>query len=182
MKTNNDLKTTGPIEEVGAPRVGEVAAIYVAPKSGADMTPTDAVNAVAGRGFEGDRYFEKLGKYSDIPEPGRQVTLVEIEAIEAVQREHGIAITPGDARRNVVTRGVSLNDLVGKEFRVGDATLVGVELCEPCAHLVSLIGDKKVLRALVHRGGIRADIVSSGPIQVGDPVVPPAEDERAGLR
>jgi MOSC domain-containing protein YiiM len=172
MKTNTDLKTTGPNGEAGAPRAGEVAAIYVAPKSGEEMTPTDAVNAVAGRGFEGDRYFEKLGKYSDIPEPGRQVTLVEIEAIEAVQREHGITITPGDARRNVVTRGVSLNDLVGKEFRVGDATLVGVELCEPCAHLVSLIGDKKVLRALVHRGGIRADIVRSGPIQVGDPVEP----------
>ncbi len=175
MKTSDDHKTAQRRDATGgnAP-AGQVAAIYVAPRSGAQMTPADAVNAVEGRGFEGDRYFEKLGKYSDVPEPGRQVTLVEIEAIEAVQREHGIAITPGDARRNVVTRGVSLNDLVGREFRVGDATLIGVELCEPCAHLVSLIGDKKVLRALVHRGGIRADIVSGGPIRVGDPVTVPS--------
>ncbi len=159
---------------------GEVAAIYIAPMSGADMTPIDAVNAVAGRGFEGDRYFEKLGRYSDVPEPGRQVTLVEMESIEAVQREHGIAIRPGDARRNVVTRGISLNELVGREFRVGDATFIGVELCEPCAHLVSLIGDKKVLRALVHRGGIRADIVRGGTIRVGDPVVVPSPSRAEG--
>ncbi len=171
MKTNDEVRGTAPglAPEAGA---GEVAAIFIAPTSGAEMAPIESVNAVAGRGFEGDRYFEKLGRFSNVPEPGRQVTLVEMEAIEAVQREHGIAINPRDARRNLVTRGVSLNDLVGKEFRVGDATLVGVELCEPCAHLVSLIGDKKVLRALVHRGGIRADIIRGGPIHIGDPVKP----------
>ena len=170
MNVNDDPRANGGPTNAAA---GEVAAIYIAPKSGADMAPIDTVNAVAGRGFEGDRYFDKLSKSASEPEPGRQVTLVEIEAIESVQREHGIAITPGDARRNLVTRGVALNDLVGKEFRVGDATLVGIELCEPCAHLVSLIGDKKVLRALVHRGGIRADIVSGGPIRVGDTVLGP---------
>jgi MOSC domain-containing protein YiiM len=158
--------------EIGNPRdAGEVAGIYIAPKSGDEMLPQGEARAVAGRGLEGDRYFEKIGTYSGIPEPGRQVTLVEAEAIEAVQRDYAVDITAGDARRNLVTRGISLNDLVGREFRVGEATLVGVELCEPCAHLMSLIG-KNVLRPLVHRGGIRADVVSSGTIRVGDRVRP----------
>jgi MOSC domain-containing protein YiiM len=155
----------------GRRQAGEVAEIYIAPRSGEEMTLIREARAEAGRGLEGDRYFEKLGTYSNIPEPGRQVTLVEMEAIEAVMRESGVYITPGDARRNLITRGVALNDLVGKQFRVGEATLVGVELCEPCAHLVSLIG-KNVLRAFVHRGGIRADVVSSGMIRTGDRVEP----------
>jgi len=148
---------------------GEVAEIYIAPRSGEEMTLIREARAEAGRGLEGDRYFDKLGTYSNIPEPGRQITLVEMEAIEAVERESGVDITPGDARRNLITRGVALNDLVGKQFRVGEATLVGVELCEPCAHLVSLIG-KNVLRAFVHRGGIRADVVATGMIRTGDRV------------
>jgi MOSC domain-containing protein YiiM len=155
----------------GADDAGEVAEIYIAPKSGDEMLPQQVARAVAGRGLEGDRYFEKMGTSSSVPEPGRQVTLVEVEAIEAVRRDNAIDITPGDARRNLVTRGISLNDLVGREFRVGEATLVGIELCEPCAHLRSLLG-KDVLRPLVHRGGIRADVVVSGTIRLGDRVEP----------
>lgn len=167
----NPVATRSSVERSVRRGSGEVVGIYIAPRSGEAMTPVAEARAVAGRGLEGDRYYERLGTYSAVPEPGRQITLVEAEALEAVARDLGVEIAPGDARRNVVTRGISLNDLVGREFRVGDATLQGVELCEPCAHLVSLIG-KNVLRGLVHRGGIRADIVASGTIRVGDPVEP----------
>jgi MOSC domain-containing protein YiiM len=104
------------------------------------------------------------------------VTLIEIEAIEALERDYGVKLSPGDARRNIVTRGVALNHLVGKEFRVGEAVLRGIRLCEPCQHLVRLTGQEKVLPGLVHRGGLRAQVVKGGVIRVGDAVF----QERAG--
>jgi MOSC domain-containing protein YiiM len=98
------------------------------------------------------------------------VTLIEIEAIEALERDYGVKLSPGDARRNIVTRGVALNHLVGKEFRVGEVVLRGIRLCEPCQHLVQLTGQEKVLPGLVHRGGLRAQVVKGGVIRVGDAV------------
>lgn len=148
---------------------GAVAGIYVAGAAAAPMTPVDQVRAVMGKGLEGDRYFAAAGTYSGVPEPGREVTLVEIEAIEAVQRDFGVDLAPRDTRRNVVTRGVRLNDLVGREFKVGEALLRGTELCEPCAHMAQLAG-KNVVRGLVHRGGLRADILADGVLRVGDPI------------
>ncbi len=133
------------------------------------MVPVEEVRAVAGRGLEGDRYFSQRGTYSKRPGPDREVTLIEIEAIEALKRDHGIEIDPGASRRNIVTRGVPLNHLVGREFRVGEITLRGLRLCEPCAHLERL-SQRGVLRGLIHRGGLRAQILTDGMIRVGDPV------------
>jgi MOSC domain-containing protein YiiM len=118
------------------------------------------VRAVAGKGLEGDRYFAHA-------KPDSQVTLIEAEAVEALTHESGVELKPGDARRNIVTRGVALNHLVEREFRVGEVTLRGIRLCEPCAHLAGLTA-QKVLPGLVHRGGLRAQILNDGVIRAGD--------------
>jgi MOSC domain-containing protein YiiM len=154
---------------MGQLQSGTVEVIYV---SEVAETPTESVAeaaAVAGRGLEGDRYFAGGGTFSENRKPGRDITLVEAEAIEALAREDGIELGPGETRRNVVTRGLALNDLVGRRFMVGDVECRGDRLCEPCTHLEKLT-EPGVLKGLTHRGGLRADIVSSGLIAVGDPV------------
>ena len=131
------------------------------------MTSVLSARVRAGKGIEGDRYFTKSGTYSGKPGPGREITLIEVESIEALKRDFGLLLNPGDARRNIVTRGVALNHLVGKTFQVGDVVLRGITLCEPCSHLAGLT-QREVLPALVHRGGLRAEVVSEGTIHVGD--------------
>lgn len=159
-----------PEETIGtAATEGRVEAVHVAPSGGERVEPREAVEAVAGRGLRGDRYFADRGTFSDGPADGRDLTLIEAEAIDAIAREAEIHLAPGAHRRNVTTRGVALNHLVGERFRVGDAVCAGRRLCEPCNHLESLTEDG-VLDALIHRGGLRADIVESGRIRVGDPV------------
>ncbi len=148
---------------------GEVVSIHICETSGAPMVSPQEVRAVAGRGLEGDRYFLEKGFYSDDPGPDRELTLIEIEAIEALERDYGACISPGDARRNVVTRGVPLNHLVGQKFRAGEVLLRGIRLCEPCAHMADL-AHEKALPGLVHRGGLRAEIVKGGVIRIGDVV------------
>lgn len=148
---------------------GVVISIHIAPKDGVPMETVEAVRAVPGRGLEGDRYFLGIGAFSHKPSPKREVTLIELEAIEALQRDYGIAIEPREARRNIVTRGVALNHLVGKEFSVGGVRLRGIELCEPCSHLEGLT-KPGVKQGLIHRGGLRAQILSEGVIKVGDPI------------
>jgi len=133
------------------------------------MVSVEQVRAVAGQGLEGDRYFNRTGTYSKKSAPDREVTLIEVEAIEALAREYKIALEPGAARRNIVTRGVPLNHVVGRKFRVGEVTLLGVRLCEPCSHLERL-SHPGVREALIHRGGLRAQILTDGTIRVGDPV------------
>ncbi len=152
-------------------RSGTVAAICIAKAATGLMTSVSEVRALAGKGLEGDRYCLGVGTYSDKPGSGRQVTLIELEAVEALQRDHGVSLQPTAARRNIVTRGVALNHLVGQRFRVGQVTFVGVRLCEPCAHLEGLTRPG-VLRGLVHRGGLRADVLTDGLIRVGDAVEP----------
>jgi MOSC domain-containing protein YiiM len=135
------------------------------------MRSVERVRAIPGKGLEGDRYFHASGTYSDSPGPGREVTLIESEAIEAMARDNEVRIPAGDARRNVVTRGVPLNHLVGQDFSIGAVRLRGIRLCEPCAHLEGLT-HKGVLGGLVHRGGLRAQILTEGTIRVGDLIVP----------
>jgi MOSC domain-containing protein YiiM len=125
------------------------------------------VRAVAGKGLEGDRYFNQVGTYSNHPGIGRQVTLIEIEAIEALKQDYDIELNPGASRRNIVTRGVALNHLVGREFKVGEVRLRGDRLCEPCSHLQKLT-QQGVMRGLIHRGGLRAEILTAGVIRVDD--------------
>lgn len=150
---------------------GEVVAISVAPEEGAPTVRVDEVRAVPGRGLEGDRYFHLLGKFSRKMDPGREVTLVEAEAVEALARDYGIALQEGATRRNITTRGVPLNHLVDREFRVGDAVLRGVRLCDPCGYLekMTVPGVKK---GLAHRGGLNAAVVAGGTIRTGDPIRP----------
>lgn len=150
---------------------GNVIAISTAPSGAAKMVLVSAVRAVPGKGLEGDRYFAGLGTYSRNAASGREVTLIEGEAIEALRRDHGIELGIEESRRNIVTSGVPLNHLVGKEFRVGGCTLRGVRLCEPCSHLEKL-SKKGVARALVHRGGLRCEIVRGGMIRIGDEIAP----------
>jgi MOSC domain-containing protein YiiM len=144
---------------------GHVEGIFISPKKRVLPEPVESVRAVAGRGLEGNRYF-----YDENAPPGRAITLIAAEAVEAMEREHGISIEPRESRRNVVTRGVDVNDLVGKRFRVGDVECVGVELCEPCSTLEGMT-KPGVIKGLVHRGGLNADILSDGAINVGDAVV-----------
>ena len=149
---------------------GTVVSINIAADRGQPMRPVPQVRAVAGRGLEGDRFFRTDASEAE-PRPDREVTLIEVEAIEALAREHGVHLEPKDARRNIVTRGVALNDLVGREFTVGEVRLRGLRLCEPCTHLAQLT-DERVLPGLVHRGGLRAQVLNDGLIRVGDPVRP----------
>jgi len=161
---------TEPQSERQRPRAaGSVVSIHTSPEAAEPMDSLIEVQALAGAGLVGDRYFRGLGTYSSDDMTGRQITLIESEALEAASAETGMAIQPRDSRRNIVTRGINLNDFVGREFQLGEVHLRGIELCEPCSHLAQLAG-KPMLRSLVHRGGIRADILSDGMIRVGDAV------------
>jgi len=151
-------------EQHGATSPGSVAGLLVAPEAEAPLVAVESVAAIAGRGLEGDRYAVGRGTFSG-PGRGYQLTLVEAETLDE------LGVSWERARRNVVTRGVSLNALVGRRFRVGGAEGIGRRLCEPCAHLERVSGSG-LLRPLVHRGGLRADILDGGTIHVGDDVVP----------
>lgn len=148
---------------------GELLGIYVAGRKCEDLQPVAAIEAVAGQGLTGDRYFKKDGTFSDKHGPDREVTLIESEALEGLHREYDIALQPGQARRNLVTRGVPLNHLVGREFQVGGVVLRGLRLCEPCGHLekLTLVGVNKGLK---HRGGLRAQVVRGGTLRTGDAI------------
>ncbi|HZO59423.1 MAG TPA: MOSC domain-containing protein [Solirubrobacterales bacterium] len=147
---------------------GSVVAIFTAGEAEALPSPRDVVNAVAGQGLEGDRYFDEGGTFSDNPRSnGRDITLVEAEAVEGLARDTGIELEPAEARRNILTRGVALNDLVGRRFAVGEVECVGRRLCDPCSHLQKLT-QPGVLKGLANRGGLRADIVRGGVIRPGD--------------
>jgi len=147
--------------------VGIVRAIYLAPAAGALPVGVAAATAVAGRGLEGDRYFLGVGSFSRWPGEGRAVTLIEEEAIEAVLREHGIDLGDGRSRRNVVTRGVVLADLVGKRFRIGGSLLRGARPAAPCRYLERRVGPG-TYDAMSGRGGLRADALEGGVVRVGD--------------
>jgi MOSC domain-containing protein len=149
--------------------MGSVEGIYIAAEAEGATRALDSVRAIAGRGLEGDRYFAGGGTFFEDRKPGQDLTLIEAEAIEGLARDDGIELRPGEARRNVVTRGIGLNDLVGHRFTVGSVECVGHELCDPCNHLQKMT-KPGVLKGLVNRGGLRADIVTGGRITVGDQV------------
>lgn len=145
---------------------GTVVSINIAPEAEAPMQSVNEVHAVPGQGLEGDRYFAHQGTFSK-PQPDRELTLIEAEAIEALRSEFQVDFGLSASRRNIVTRGVPLNHLVEKEFWIGDVKARGLRLCEPCSHLQRL-SHPKVLPGLVHRGGLRAQILTEGMIRVGE--------------
>jgi MOSC domain-containing protein YiiM len=152
---------------------GRVEAIHVVEAKGLRPRSVDRVAAVAGVGLEGDRYASGTGTFSNGQErrgSGRDLTLVEAEEMERLALDFGIELTAGETRRNVTTRGIRLNDLVGRRFRVGDAVCEAIRLCEPCTYLEGLTG-KAIREPMRHRAGIRVDILESGTIAVGDGIV-----------
>ncbi len=153
-----------------APVTGEgvVEMVSVAEEAEAPMKTLQSAEALAGRGLKGDRYAQGAGTFSDPSGRGYDLTLVESEALEELNAS-GVELAPTDARRNIVVRGISLDALIATHFRIGEVECFGQRRCEPCAHLEKLT-TPGVLRGLVHRGGLRADIISNGSIRVGDTV------------
>ena len=141
---------------------GKVEAIFIGAIRKQPMSAVTEAQAIAGAGLEGDRYAAKK-------KPDTQITLTEAEALEAAARDYKIEIAHHETRRNLLTRGIALNHLVGREFRVGSVRLRGMRLCEPCTHLEGLTG-KEMIKALRHRGGLRAEILEGGVIKVGDAI------------
>jgi MOSC domain-containing protein YiiM len=139
------------------------------------MKCVQSARAVPGKGLEGDRYFSRQGTFFRDKElfPDKEVTLIEQEALDALNREYHVELPPSESRRNVLTSGVALNHLVGREFTVGTARLRGIRLCEPCDHLERLTGKK--LKGLTLRGGLRAQVIAEGEIQIGSPLIVSAE-------
>ena len=147
---------------------GVVEALLTAARAEDAIQSHDTVELHAGRGIAGDRYFDGTGTFSASERHGQHLTLIEAEVLDALS-DDGLHLSPADARRNIVTRGIDLNALVGREFQVGSARCIGRRLCEPCSHLQRLTGEA-LLRPMVHRGGLRADILASGTVRVGDRV------------
>lgn len=146
---------------------GEVVGIYIASTADAPMESLQEARLVEGKGIEGDRYYAGTGTHSD--EECYEVTLIESETVEAMQREYRLECDASEPRRNIVTRGFALNHLVNREFQIGEIRLRGLALREPCAHLMEVTSHKMAI-GLMHRGGLGAQVISSGIIHVGDPI------------
>ncbi len=154
--------------------MGTVISIHIAQEDRADLRSLQEAELVAGRGIVGDRYWARESRL-----PKNEVTLVEAEQVEQFNAASGLDIAPSDTRRNIVTRGVSLNDLVGKEFMVGEARVRGVELCEPCGYMAGELVTKyssttlpaaEIVANLTHCAGLRAQIVEGAMVRVGDAI------------
>jgi MOSC domain-containing protein YiiM len=142
---------------------GVVEQIAITADRDALPAPVERIRAEAGHGIEGEYH------WSPAPDPGQSITLIAAEALAGLREDTGIELSHVASRRNVLTRGIDLNALVGRRFRVGEVECEGIELCEPCNNLAKWT-ERGVLRGLVHRGGLRADILAGGSITVGDAV------------
>lgn len=162
-----DVALWSPPASEAARRSGTVEAVVVARDAEAAMVRVERAMARAGRGLEGDRYFDQRGTFSNAHARGHDLTLIEAEVLDELE------LPAEEARRNIVTRGIDLNALVGERFAVGAVECIGRRLCEPCAHLERL--SPGTLRPLIHKGGLRADVLSDGEIRRGDPRSPPTE-------
>src|SRR5258705_6042192 len=150
--------------------MARVVQILTSEAPGARMESRPEVRAVPGKGLEGDRYFAGIGTFSPDPQkPDFELTLIEQENIEAFARDYGLPFTAMHARRNIVTEGIRLNDLACKEFYLGQVRVRGIRLCEPCSHLAK-VSFAETLQGLVHKGGLRAQLLSEGAIRVGDTI------------
>ncbi|MBL4638847.1 MAG: MOSC domain-containing protein [Proteobacteria bacterium] len=151
---------------------GSVKDILTAEKSGIDLQSNTSVELFAGKGIVGDRYYSAQGTFSQAleGEPDFEITLIEQEQIDAFNQQTGFNYAAADFRRNIVTTGIDLNELEGKEFTVGNVRLKGIRLCEPCAYLSSLLGPE-VLEHMLHKAGLRAQILTDGILHVSDKVM-----------
>jgi MOSC domain-containing protein YiiM len=149
---------------------GVVAGLYVAPERGSPMCALGEVRAVPGKGLEGDRYFHAAGTFTGDGKRDSQVTLIALEDLRAMETETGVTLAPGAVRRNVVTEGTDLRALVGREFTLGAVRFRGTRLSEPCHHLARLT-DERVVKGLVHRSGLQAQVLTEGVVRVGDAIL-----------
>jgi MOSC domain-containing protein YiiM len=149
--------------------MGTLLAIYIAPAKTTELQKVPEARAVPGSGIEGDRYFSGEGTFTKSGNPSNEVTLIETESLTALERDYSIVLSPEATRRNLLTSGVALNHLVGRDFQVGEVTLRGLRLCEPCGHLEKLT-QKDVEKGLRHRGGLRAQVLSEGMLRAGDEI------------
>ncbi len=159
-----DIALARPTLPTPPPDPGAVERIWISPSAGEPAQSVESVRALAGQGLEGDRHVNGTGTFAS-GVPGSALTLVEAEVCESFAPP----LDPGEHRRNVLTRGIELNRLVGHEFKIGAVRCRGMRLCEPCT-VVQRYASRPVLRELVHRGGLRADILEDGLIRVGDEV------------
>lgn len=162
---------------------GSLVAIYTAAASRAPVSAQDAIQVRMGCGIVGDRHFRARG-YAE-GAPPNQITLIEQEAVDDFNTRHGVSVTNGELRRNLVTRSIDLNALVGKIFAVGEVRLRGIELCEPCVVIGKLLqrpslSPAQVVRAWVGHGGLRAEILDDGVIRVGDAIIADSGQRPAG--
>jgi MOSC domain-containing protein YiiM len=151
--------------------MSQVMRIYVADQGGSAMKPLKQAQLIAGQGIVGDRYFSQSGTFSKKSsiKPKQQVTLIEMEEIEHFNQSRYEPIDYGEFRRNLLTQGLRLNDLVGKEFRIGEVILKGIELCEPCAYLSKLLGPE-IMSEMIHKCGLRAQIIQGGTIEIAEQI------------
>jgi MOSC domain-containing protein YiiM len=168
------LETPRPVPTPAPGAGGRLEAIFIAPHAEGPMQQLDEVHAIAGHGLEGDRYAVGRGTFSVAGGRGNDLTLIAGEVLDAVELPDGQSLSRAETRRNLITRGLDLDALVGRRFRIGELELIGRRRCEPCAHLQRLTRPG-VLRALVHRGGLRADLLTTGTLRTGD-VITPVED------
>ncbi len=148
---------------------GRLTGIYIAADKGEPMQSLQSVRAIPGLGLDGDRYALRRGSLSRWSPSKRQVTLISKEALDELESESGVRLAPIESRRNLLVSGVPLNDLRGCRFRVGEVLLEGVRLCQPCKYLERKSG-LVLLPAMIGRGGLRAQVLSEGLLQIGDSV------------
>lgn len=177
----SDAITTGTAARTDATATGTMTAIHIAASAGEPMSGQAHALAIAGRGLDGDRYAEGRGHYSDTPSRGggREVTLIASEALAHLRDDHGLALSTGETRRNLTTQDVDLEALIGRTFRIGQATLAGIKPCPPCGYLDELTG-RSLKAALRDVGGLRANVVVGGMIRVGDSVIVDVSGEVTG--
>ena len=157
---------------------GVLTGIWLTSEAATPMRRVPSARLLTGRGLEGDRYALGGGTWAQYPDLEKQLTLIDAAAVAAVAAEVGVPLTPGDTRRNLVTAGIDLPALVGRWFAVGDALLFGAKRCPPCTHLERLTG-ARLVKAMVHRGGINAAVFSGATVAEGAVVRPVSEEEAA---
>lgn len=151
---------------------GKISNIFICASANEKLESVTTAHLISGKGIVGDRYYYETGTFSEklAGNPAREITLIESEEINNFNMKFGFTFSYADFRRNIVTTGINLNNLVGKEFRIGAITLHGIRLCEPCAHLQGVLIDE-VLPGLIGKGGLRASILENGEISVGDHIL-----------
>jgi len=144
--------------------MSKVLKLGITKDSNKEIEEVSSIEVLANKGVVGDRHFDE---YND---PYNQLTLIEAENIDYYNTKYGLDIPYKDFRRNVVTRGIQLNDLIGKKIKIGEAEVEGVDLCRPCRHLTEVLNQDNILKEFLRRGGLRCQILTSSKININDQI------------